>query len=168
MKKKLLFRSWFYLRIGWATYFALIVAMINTLTVTYYLLVNNVTILQGLFPSFLYYITIITIIAMPLLTLVGYAHFRRSQAYGAEAEVTIESNPYYYKSLPGWSRDVQWPLFLKFSEILVKISKNEKLNENDLTELTELQNKIKTLIEGGYIGQPRKPKKIIDDKMENK
>lgn len=87
----------------------------------------------------------------------GYIHFQRSHAYGSEAEIATETNPYFYKAAPGWSRQVMWPVFLQITELLVKVSNNEKLNEDELKELSKLQKKIKSLMQGESIGTPRKP-----------
>lgn len=152
-----IFRSWYYLRIGWSTYFAFILAAINTLTVTYYLAIERAPILQEIFPSFTNYVVILTIIFIPILIIAGFVHFRRSHAYGSEAEVATESNPYFFRAPPGWSRDVMWPVFLKMTEVMIKISKNEKLNDDELSEMAKLQEKIKSLMEGKSIGNPRKP-----------
>ena len=46
MAKNLGFRGWFYFRTGWSTYFAFIFAAINTLTVTYYLAIEQAPILR--------------------------------------------------------------------------------------------------------------------------
>ena len=94
MKQNLLFRSWFYFRTGWQTYFAFILAAINTLTVTYFLAIDNYPSLQTVFPSFEIYILIIVSIGIPLLILIGFIHFKRSQSFKSEDDVLIESNPY--------------------------------------------------------------------------
>ena len=59
------FRAWFYFRNGWSLYFAFIFAAVNTLTVTYYLAIERVPFLLGIFPSFLHYVIIIPVIAIP-------------------------------------------------------------------------------------------------------
>ena len=41
LKKNIGFRFWFYFRSGWSTYFAFLLAALNTLTVTYYLAIEN-------------------------------------------------------------------------------------------------------------------------------
>ena len=41
-----------------------------------------------------------------------------------------------------------------------KQSTNEKLNEQDLAEIAELQKKIKKLIDGGSIGSPREQQRF--------
>ena len=162
MRKNLGFRSWYYLRVGWTTYFALIFSVVNTFTVTYFLAVDEFPILQQWFPTFLSYVVSLIVVGIPILIVVGYLHFRRTHAYGSEAEITTESNPYFYKAAPGWVRDVQWPFFYKLSEFLIKYNQNEKLTEDELNELKELQKKMETLIKGGYVGNPRK-KNTFDD-----
>ena len=74
------FRAWYYFRMGWSTYFAFIFAAINTLTVTYYLAIENYPALKEIFPSFEVYILIICSIGIPLLTIIGYTHFKRTKA----------------------------------------------------------------------------------------
>ena len=151
------FRGWYYLRIGWTTYFAFIFAVINTSVVTYYLAIEKASFLQTIFPSFLAYIGILTVFGIPILIAAGYIHFQRSHAYGSEAEIATETNPYFYKAAPGWSRQVMWPVFLKITELLVKVSNNQKLTEDELKGLDELQKKIKLLMKGESIGTPRNP-----------
>ncbi len=52
MKEKYLgFRGWFYLRQGWANYLTFVMASVNTLTVTYFLAIENYPILSFLFPN---------------------------------------------------------------------------------------------------------------------
>jgi len=152
LKKKFGYRAWFYFRQGWTTYFAFIFAAINTLTVTYYLAIDEYPTLKALFPSFLNYVIILVAIGIPVLTYIGYIHYRKSSAYASEAEISVEQNPYWYKVPPGFSKEVQWPLFLKFSEILIKLSKNEKLSDQDVSDIEELQKKMKKLINGEAVG----------------
>ena len=71
VKNNLSFRGWFYFRMGWGTYFAFIFAAINTLTVTYFLAIENYPFLNVIFPSFIQYVLIITSIGVPLLVLIG-------------------------------------------------------------------------------------------------
>jgi hypothetical protein len=163
MKQRTGFRAWFYFRMGWGTYFAFIFAAINTLTVTYFLAIEKAPILQEIFPSFLIYILFTTMIGVPLLILVGYIHFRRTAAYGSEAEVQVESNPYYYKLAPGWQKDVMFPVLNKLIDVMVKNNSNEKLTKEDLTEIIELQRKMDILLKGEMVGSPRKLKTKIKD-----
>ena len=76
-KQKVGFRGWFYFRMGWSTYFAFILAALNTLTVTYYLAIEKFPPLELIFPSFGQYVLIIAVIGIPLLIIIGYVHFKR-------------------------------------------------------------------------------------------
>ena len=93
------FRYWFYFRIGWSQYFAFIFAAINTLTVTYFLAVDNYPILQSIFPTFIHYIAMVILIGFPMLLLIGYSHFKRTEGFKAEADVSMESNPHMKRIL---------------------------------------------------------------------
>jgi hypothetical protein len=61
---------------------------------------------------------------------------------------------------------VQWPLLLKFSELLVKLSINEKLTEKELQEISELQKKINILMKGGSVGSPREKKSVQNNQQQ--
>jgi len=156
MKARTGFRAWFYFRQGWTVYFAFVFAAINTLTVTYFLAIENLPILQGIFPTFLSYVIVLVSTGIPLLTLIGYVHYRRSRAYASEAEISVEQNPYWYKLPLGFSKEVQWPLYLKFSEILIKLANNEKLSTKDMNDIKDLQKKILKLIDGDTVGTTKR------------
>ena len=136
-QKNLFFRSWFYFRQGWSTYFAFIFAAINTLTVTYFLAIEEYPILNSIFPSFFIYVLIVVSIAIPILILVGYIHFKRSNAFRAEADINIEANPHQRRILS--NTELLFPILLKLLEINTKISNNEKLSEIETNELNSLK-----------------------------
>ena len=69
MRNNLGFRGWFYFRQGWSVYFAFIFAAVNTLTVTYFLAIENYPVLKDVFPSFIHYVAILVLIGIPLLVL---------------------------------------------------------------------------------------------------
>ena len=131
-------------------------AAINVLTVTYFLAIENYPVLQAIFPTFAHYIAIVVGTGVPLLVLVGYFHYKRSQAYAAEADINIEANPYWYKIPPGWNKEVVFPLYLTLSEMMIKWTKDEKLNNDDIEKLEDLQDKIQKLLRGEMVGEPRK------------
>lgn len=153
--KKLPFRSWYYFRIGWSTYFAFIFAAINTLTVTYYLAIENIPSLKDVFPSFTTYGISVAIVGIPLLVLFGYVHFKKSQGYKSEADVLAESNPYYFKLPPGWQKDVNFPFNLMLSKMILKIATNEKPSSEELEELKKIQKNIQKLIDGEMVGKDK-------------
>ncbi len=166
MRRNLGFRAWFYFRQGWATYFAFIMAAVNVLVTTYYLAIKDIPALKIIFPSFTYYVVILSVIGIPLLVLAGYIHYKRIHAFSSEADIVAESNPYYYKIPPGFSREAVFPLYLVMINVLVKLSKNEKLTDKDLEEIKKLQEKLETLIKGGIVGSPPKNLKFSDSKED--
>ena len=145
VKKNILFRSWYYFRTGWSTYFAFILAAINTLTVTYFLAIDNYPILKAVFPSFEQYIVIIVSIGIPLLVLIGFVHFKRTQAFKSEVDVLIESNPYQRRNTV--NGEINLRLNLKILAMMLKISKKESFSESEIQEIRELSDEIKNLSE---------------------
>lgn len=140
MNKNPGFRAWFYFRQGWSTYFAFIFAAINTLTVTYYLAIENYPVLKSIFPSFDQYIIIVVLIGIPLLTAVGYAHYKKTPSFRAEADVWIESNPYQARVLV--NTQFTLALNLKLTDILLKISSKQEISEKEINEIKDIQSKF--------------------------
>ena len=140
MKRNIGFRFWFYFRSGWSSYFAFIFAAINTLVVTYYLAIERYPSLESIFPNFIQYVVIIVSVGIPLLILVGYAHWKRTPAYRSEADIAMESNPYVARMLV--NSEILLQLNLKLTELIIKQSKNEKASDDELAEITKLQKKL--------------------------
>ncbi len=136
LKKNIAFRFWFYFRSGWSTYFAFILAALNTLTVTYYLAIENYPVLQTIFPSFIQYVVILVSIGIPLLILVGYAHWKKTPAYRSEADIWMESNPYQSRMLVNSEMLIQ--LNLKLVNLLIKQSNNESTSDSELNAIIKL------------------------------
>ena len=136
------FRAWYYFRTGWSTYFAFILAAINTLTVTYFLAIENYPVLKSIFPSFEQYVIIIISIGIPLLIFIGYIHFKRTRAFKSEVDVLIESNPYQRRNTV--NGEINLKLNLKLISMLIKLSKNESLSENDIKDTQKLYDEIIT------------------------
>ena len=144
-KKSIGFRSWYYFRTGWSTYFAFILAAINTLTVTYFLAIDNYPVLKAVFPSFEQYIVIIVSIGIPLLVLTGFVHFKRTQAFKSEVDVLIESNPYQRRNTV--NAEINLRLNLKILALMLKISRKESFSESEIQEIEKLSDEIKNFSE---------------------
>lgn len=156
MKKNLPFRSWYYFRIGYAQYFAFILALGNMFTITYYLVITNDASLKIIFPNFTTYMIISSIIGVPLLILVGYAHMKRSHAFTSEMDISVESNPYSYKLTPGIQKECMAPLYLELLVLGRKSLSDEKLTEDELKKLQELEQKLDLIAKGGSLPRPKK------------
>jgi len=137
MRNNLGFRGWFYFRQGWSVYFAFIFAAVNTLTVTYFLAIDNYPFLKDVFPSFIHYIAVIVLIGIPLLVLVGYAHYKRTASFKAEADIHIEANPHLRRILT--NTEIMLSMSLQLSELSMKLMNNEKLTSDEMNNLKQLQ-----------------------------
>lgn len=142
---------------GWSTYFAFIFAAINTLVTTYFLAIERLPALKEIFPTFAYYVTFLVTIGLPVLVAVGYVHYKKSGAFKAEADITMESNPHWYRILT--NTEAVLPLYLKMSELLVKLSKNEKLSQEEINEMTLLQNQLREYVDKKTLDSSGKPSK---------
>jgi|TARA_B110000495_G_C22585518_1_gene351355 fatty acid desaturase len=140
MANNLSYRTWFYFRQGWTTYFAFIFAAVNTLTVTYYLAIENIPSLQSIFPNFYQYALILVSVGIPLLVVIGYAHYKKTSAFKAEADIQIEANPHLRRIL--LNTEILLDCYYQTTELLLKLSKNEKLSDDEIKKLLILQKTI--------------------------
>jgi len=140
VKQRKGFRGWFYFRTGWSVYFVFILAAINTLTVTYFLAVDNYPVLKAIFPTFEQYAVIMVSIGIPLLIVVGYFHFKKTVAFKSEMDVMIESNPYITRNTV--NADLSLKLNLKLISLLLKMSTGENIDKNEIDEIKKLQDDI--------------------------
>ena len=137
------FRGWFYFRMGWSTYFAFILAAINTLTVTYFLAVDNYPVLKIIFPSFEIYVLILISIGVPLLIFVGYSHYKKTKAFRSEMDVLIESNPFLRRNTV--NADINLRFNLKLIDLILKLSK-DTISKEELKDVEKIKNEIVELV----------------------
>ena len=137
------FRGWFYFRMGWSTYFAFILAAINTLTVTYFLAVDNYPALKIIFPSFEIYVLILISIGVPLLIFIGYCHYKKTKAFRSEMDILVESNPFLRRTT------VNTDIILRFNvnliNLILKLSK-DTISEDELNDMKKIQKEVTDLI----------------------
>ncbi len=157
------FRGWFYFRNGWSMYFAFIFAAINTLTVTYYLAIERYPFLQGIFPSFIIYVLIVTAIGIPLLILIGYIHFKRTAAHKSEIDISYETDPYKSRTLVNSEMSVK--INLKLMEIILRNSQGEKISQKEIDEILKLKNELTDFI-GKREFRDKKDLKFFNDKLD--
>ena len=153
-KRSVTFRSWFYFRTGYSEYFVFIFGATNTLTLTYYLAVDNYPALQSIFSSFTLYIALVTLAGFPILILVGYLHMRRTSAFRSQVEISVESNPYMYKLPPGVHQEVLAPLLYEVLGALKKADAGERLTPDEVKAMRNLDEKLAFLAGGGILKRP--------------
>jgi hypothetical protein len=140
MRNNLGYRGWFYFRTGWSIYFAFIISAINTLVLTYYLAIENISFLKEIFPSLTHYAITLIIVGIPILVIAGYIHFKRSDAFKSEADVGIESNPHLRRIL--LNSEVIIESEMKLNQMLLKLINNEKFSESEIEEIKKLSSQI--------------------------
>ena len=140
MKQRKGFRGWFYFRTGWSVYFVFILAAINTLTVTYFLAVDNYPVLKAIFPTFEQYAVIMVSIGIPLLIVVGYFHFKKTVAFKSETDIYVESNPYLTRNTVNMHLTLK--LNLKLTSLLLKMAAGEKIDEAEMDNIEKLYRDI--------------------------
>ncbi len=142
--QNLIFRLWYYFRNGWSTYFAFIFAAINTLTVTYYLAIEKYPTLQAIFPNFVQYVFVVTVIAIPILILIGYAHFKRSQAFKSEADIALEVNPYHARIIV--NSELNLKINLLILNLIKKTSLSDSLSDEEKKQIDDFNIELEVLI----------------------
>ena len=145
MKTGLAFRSWFYFRMGWSTYFVFLLGAVNTLTITYFLAIDNYPVLKNIFPTFEQYVVITMFVGIPMLIMFGYAHYKKTKAYKSEIDVLIESNPYLRRNTV--NAEINIRLNMKLLALLLKLSKKEQLDKTEYEEIEDIQKTISNFMQ---------------------
>ena len=140
MREKLPFRAWFYFRQGYGLYFAFLFAGINTLTLTYFLAIENYPLLKDVFPSFVHYVIILVGIGVPVLVTVGYLHFKRTPAYRSETGIMQETNPYARRNLVNSEMNLQ--INLEVLKIIIELSRNGKIEKTQMDKILKLKDEL--------------------------
>ncbi len=153
---KLIFRSWYYFRIGYGTYVAFPLGFASTMIVIYALAIVPVPFLHDIF-SHLYIFGIVGFLIIgPISIYAGLYHIKRTGAYSAEASVLTESNPYVYKAIPGKEREVFLPLMVLTAKGLAKVMERQNtLTSEEQREFQIVLGKANTLLEGASVGLPK-------------
>jgi hypothetical protein len=150
-------RLWYYFRIGYATYLTFVLGVANTLIVVWYLAIREIPAVENFFGHFIPFAIAVTLVGTPLSVLIGWAHIKRSPAWTSELDIGVEANPWNFKLPPGWWQMAFAPTYL---EILVELrrllSAQGLMSEEDKSRVEDLENKLKTLINGGSVGAPKR------------
>ncbi len=122
----------------------------------YYLAIKNIPELLNVFPHFVPFAVLATVTGVPLSVGIGWVHLKRSRAFTSEQDVAVEANPYFYKLPPGFNLEVFGPVYLELLLQGKKILQSQGLlNDEEKSRIEKLEQKLRTLNEGGYVGNPR-------------
>ena len=121
--RRLLFRAWYYFRVGYSTYLTFLLGFVSTIITVYYLAINNISFLKVVFPSFWIFSILAITVGVPLAIFSGYFHFKRSRAYSSEVDIAVEANPWYYKMTPGREKDIGVPFTIASIDLTLAMAK---------------------------------------------
>ena len=151
------YRAWYYFRMGYATYLTFLFGYVSTLVTVYYLAIKNMPPLLDVFPHFVPFAVLATVLGGPLAIMVGWVHMKRSRLFSSEQDIAVEANPYQYKLPPGYLKEAWVPVMLVQLRLLRKMSETSGLlTDLERAEIEELDKKVVTLLRGGYLGSPRR------------
>ena len=153
---RLIFRSWYYFRIGYGTYVAFPLGFASTMIVIYELALKDVPQIHDYFPHLYIFGIVALLVIGPVSIYAGLYHLKRTGAYSAEASVLTESNPYVYKAIPGKEREVILPLMMLTARGLAKVMEQQhSLSLDEQKEFESVLIKANTLLEGSSVGLPK-------------
>lgn len=160
--RELLYRSWYYFRVGYSTYIAFFIGFFGNIVVIYklgiepVLISNSFPILQNLFPHLSTFVAATLIILVPISIYSGHFHMKRTGAYAAETSIGVESNPYVYKVAPGKEQEVFLPLMMLTAKGLAKVmDQQQAMSAEEKKEFSDIMSKANKLLAGQVVGLPR-------------
>lgn len=152
-----IYRAWYYFRQGYSTYLTFLLGYVSTLVTVYYLAIKNMPPLFDLFPHFASFALLATVVGVPLAVVIGWVHMKRSRLFSSEQDISVESNPYNYKLPPGYWGEAFMPVILAELRMLRRLSESKGvLTDSERAQLDDLEKKLEILIQGGYVGSPRR------------
>jgi hypothetical protein len=155
---RLISRAWYYFRLGYGSYLTFVLGYVSTLVTVYYLAIKNIPSLLDVFPKFVPFAILSTVIGVPLSVSIGWVHMKQSNLLVSEAEISMESSPYTYKlAESGINKDVYYPGVLLELKVLRKLAEARGLlTDAEKAQFDDLEQKYSTLLKGGFVGSPRR------------
>ena len=138
-----IFRSWYYLQLGWQMYFSIIFAFINIITVLYAFVISDLVILQNVFPSYTTFAIFISILIPILCVIFGYKHIK-SRARRAEVDIRYEVDPYQIRRTVNSQLILESHLIL--NKLILKKKNSEKLTSDEYNSFSHEIETMKNLL----------------------
>jgi hypothetical protein len=152
----LIFRSWYYFRLGYGTYLSFFVGFFQLIVTTYYLAIPKIPFLQEVFGHLVFFVVFTMVAIIPLSVLIGWFHMKRTQAYQTDTVIGVESNPYNYKISPGKETEIFIPYYAVVCSLLLKtLERQNLLSAEEKNELEKIRSNLNTLMQGGVVGKPK-------------
>jgi len=138
-----IFRSWYYLQLGWQVYFSIIFAFVNIITILYAFVVSDLVILQNIFSNYSTFAIFISILIPILCVIFGYKHIK-SRARRAEVDILYETDPYFIRRTVNSQLILQIHLIL--NKLILKKKNSEKLTSDEYDSFSHEIETVKNLL----------------------
>ena len=138
-----IFRSWYYLQLGWQVYFSIIFAFVNIITVLYAFVISDLVILQNVFPSYTTFAIFISVLIPILCLIFGYKHIK-SRARRAEVDIRYEVDPYQIRRTVNSQLILESHLIL--NKLILKKKNSEKLTSDEYNSFSHEIETMKNLL----------------------
>ena len=101
--------------------------------VTYYLAIERAPFLKEIFPTFIFYVIAAGAVGIPVLTIIGYVHWKKSGARRAEVDVNYEANPYEARTMV--NTEMVLKLSLELAELIIKLQNQKQVSDEEINSL---------------------------------
>ena len=139
----IIFRSWYYLQLGWQVYFSIIFAFINIIVILYAFVVSDLVILQNIFPNYATFAIFISIVIPILCVIFGYKHIK-SRARRAEVDIRYEVDPYQIRRTV--NTQLMLHVHLILNKLIFKKKNSEKLTSDEYNSFSHEIETMKNLL----------------------
>lgn len=107
--RRLVWRSWYYFRVGYGTYLAFLLGVFGNAIVIYRLALAQDPFLFSIFPRLSEFLVIAIPLGAILSISFGYAHTKKTDALRTDIKIGTEINPYNWIAAPGIQRELSIP-----------------------------------------------------------
>ncbi len=153
----IIYRSWYYFRIGYGTYLTFPLGFIGFLALIYSFVIVPYQLNVGIFGSVAYFEAAVAIFITPAGIIIGYLHLKYTRVWQTEVDIGVEANPYNYKLTPGKEREAYAPITLVTLQVVRKIAEKDGiLTAEEKKQLQDLESKMNTLLQGRYVTNPKR------------
>lgn len=153
----IIFRSWYYFRIGYGTYLTFPLGYIGFLALIYTYFILPLQLNLGIFSNVVYFEIAVAIFMTPAGIALGYLHLKHTRAWMTEVDIGVEANPYNYKLTPGKERDAFAPITLVTLQVVRRIAERDGiLTSEEKEQLLDLESRMNSLLQGKYVTKPKR------------
>lgn len=109
----------------YSAYIALFVVITIWITIQYRLVLEQLSVLNIIFPNIIIF-TVVAAIIFTIISILGGHYIHRKRQFRIEQSLATEENPYLYRATPGKEMDLMIPMSVFHLEILKEILRTQQ------------------------------------------